>query len=41
MELARVRAKHRKFADQTNRIITEQETEIRALRDQLPEKEAT
>lgn len=33
MELARLRAKHRAFADQTNRLLTEQAAEIRSLRE--------
>lgn len=41
MELARLHAKHRAFADQTNQLLTEQAAEIRALRHQLDERTAS
>lgn len=36
--LARLQAQHRRFATETNRIITEQLAEIRRLRDLRPEE---
>lgn len=38
MELARLHAKHREFADQTNQMLTEQAAEISALRSRLDER---
>lgn len=41
LELSRLRAKHRRFADQTNQLLTEQAAEIASLRDQLTERPAS
>lgn len=41
LELARLRAKHRRFADQTNQLLTEQAAEIASLRYQLTERPAS
>ena len=35
LELARLRAKHRRYSEQTNKLLTEQAAEIRDLRDQI------
>ena len=37
LSLSRLEAKHRRFADETNRIITEQLAEIQRLRDRSTE----
>lgn len=39
--LARLHAKHRKFADETNRILTEQHREIARLRAAASERTAS
>lgn len=41
LELARLRVKHRTFATDTNALLTEQANEIRSLRLQLDDKEAS
>lgn len=40
MELARLRAKHQRYAEVTNEIITDQAAEIAALRDEVHRRTA-